>query len=65
MSNVRRIHRYLVEQKEAKKAKKTAQKGTKSNQQLPGVSLVASFLVQLRNSWRTLGLFRLARAYGF
>jgi hypothetical protein len=62
MSNVRRIHRYLVEQKEAKKAKKTAQKGTKSNQQLPGVSLVASFLVQLRNSWRTLGLFRLARA---
>jgi hypothetical protein len=65
MSNVRRIHRYLVEQKEAKKAEKAAQKGTKSNQQLPGVSLVASFLVQLRNSWRTLGLFRLARAYGF
>jgi hypothetical protein len=65
MSNARRIHRYLVEQKEAKKAKKTAQNGTKRNQQLPGVSLVASFLVQLRNSWRTLGLFRLARAYGF
>jgi hypothetical protein len=65
MSNVRRIHRYLVEQKEAKKTEKTAQKGTESDQQSPGVSLVASFLVQLRNSWRTLGLFRLARAYGF
>jgi hypothetical protein len=65
MSNARRIHRYLVEQKEAQKAKKTAQKGTRSTQPLPGFSLVASFFLQLRNSWRTLGLFRIARAYGF
>ena len=65
MSNVRRIHRYLVGQEEAEKAEKRAQKGAESDQQLPAVSLLASFLVRLRNSLRKLGLFRLARAYGF
>ncbi len=65
MSNVRRIHRYLVGQAEAERAEKRVQKGTGSEQQLPAVSLFASFLVQLRNSLRKLGLFRLARAYGF
>jgi len=65
MSNVRRIHRYLVGQEEAERAEKRAQKGTESDQQLPAVSLFASFLFQLRNSLRKLGLFRLARAYGF
>jgi hypothetical protein len=59
MSNVRRIHRYLVRQ-QAKKAEKADQKGIKSNQQLPTVSLFASFLVQLRDSWPTLGHFRFA-----
>ncbi|MBC8492686.1 MAG: transposase [Chloroflexi bacterium] len=61
MSNVRRIHRYLVEQEEPKRAEKR----TESDQQLPAVSLFASFLVQLRNSLRKMGLFRLVRAYGF
>jgi hypothetical protein len=65
MSNVRRIHRYLVAQGEAERAEKTAQKGTESDRQLPAVSLFASFLVHLRNSLRTPGLFRLARAYRF
>jgi len=65
MSNVRRIHRYLVGQEEAERAEKRAQKGTESDQPLPAVSLFASFLFQLRNSLRKLGLFRLARAYGF
>jgi len=65
MSNVRRIHRYLVGQKEAEGAEKAAQKGTESDQQLPAASLFAPFLFQLRNSLRKMGLFRLARAYGF
>jgi hypothetical protein len=65
MSNVRRIHRYLFGQKEAERAGKSSQKWAESDQQLPAVSLLASFLVQLRNSLRKLGLFRLARAYGF
>ena len=65
MSNVRRIHRYLVGQKEAERAEKRAQKAAESDQQLPAASLVASFFLHLRNSLRKLGLFRLARAYGF
>ena len=64
MSNVRRIHRYLVGQTAAERAEKRVQKGAGSNQPLPTVSLFASFFVQLRNSLRKLGLFRLARAYG-
>jgi hypothetical protein len=65
MSNVRRIHRYLVGPEEAERAEKTAQKGAESDRQLPAVSLFASFLVQLRNSLRSLGLFRLTRDYEF
>ncbi|MCJ7737766.1 MAG: transposase [Anaerolineae bacterium] len=63
MSNVRRINRYLAGQ-EDERAEKRAQKGAGSNQQLPAVSLFASFLIQLWNSLRKLCLFRLARAYG-
>ena len=65
MSNVRRIHRYLFGQKEAERAGKRALIGAESDQQLPAASLFASFLAQLRSSLRKLGLFRLARAYGF
>ena len=65
MSNVRRIHRYLVRQEEAERAEKRAQKGAESDHPSPAVSLFASSLVQLRNSLRELGPFRLARAYGF
>ena len=64
MSNVRRIHRYLVGQAEAERAEKRVRKGTRSDQQIRAVSLFASFLVQLRNSLRKPGLFRLAPAYG-
>ncbi|MCJ7737435.1 MAG: transposase [Anaerolineae bacterium] len=65
MSNVRRIHRYLVRQEEAERAEKRARKWAESGQQLPEVSLFSSFLVQLRNSLRKPGLFRPAPAYGF
>jgi len=64
MSNVRRIHRYLVAQKEGERAEKRVRKGTRSHQQIPALSLFASFLVQLRNSLRKLARFRPAQAYG-
>jgi len=65
MSNVRRIHRYLVGQEKAERAGKRAQIGAESDRQLPAVSLFVSLLVQLRNSSCKLGFLRLARAYGF
>ena len=65
MSNVRRIHRYLVGQEKAERAGKRDQIGAESDRQLPAVSLSVSFLAQLLNSLRKPSLFRLARAYGF
>lgn len=65
MSNVRRIHRYLVGQEEAGRARKRVRRWAESGQQLPEGSLFSSFLVQLRNSLRKPGLFRPAPAYGF
>jgi len=65
MSNVRRIHRYLVAQKEGERAEKRVRKGTRSHHQIPALSLLTSFLVQLRNSLRKPGLVRLDPAYGF
>jgi hypothetical protein len=52
MSNLRRIHRYLVGQEEAKRAKKSADNEARRGQQVPGGSLFPSFLVPLRNSLR-------------
>ena len=52
MSNVRRIHRYLVGQEEAKRAKKSDENEASRGQQVPGSSLFPSFLVPLRNSLR-------------
>jgi len=52
MSNVRRIHRYLVGREEAKRAKKPDEKEVRRGQPVPGISLVASFLAQLRSSLR-------------
>jgi hypothetical protein len=65
MSNVRRIHRYQIDQKEAEKTERATQKQSESNQQLSSVSLFASFLSHLRNALPKLGLFRPAWAYGF
>jgi len=65
MSNVRRIHRYLVGQEKAERAGKRVQIGAESDRQLPAVSLSVSFLAQLLNSLRKPSLFRLARVYGF
>ncbi len=50
MSNLRRIHRYLVEQEEAKRAKKSDENEARRGQQVPGGSPFPSFLVPLRNS---------------
>ena len=65
MSNVRRIHRYLTDRKEAKKAEMLTQKQSESSQQLPSVLLFASFLSHLQNALSKLVLFRPAWAYGF
>jgi hypothetical protein len=51
MSNVRRIHRYLVGLEEAKRAK-TEGKEARQGQETPGCSLFASFLAQLRRFLR-------------
>jgi hypothetical protein len=52
MSNVRRIHRYLVGLEEAKRAKKSDEKEARQGQPTPGSSLFASFLLRLRSSLR-------------
>jgi hypothetical protein len=54
MSNVRRIHRYLVGQEEAKRAKKSDENEARRGQQVPGGSLFPSFLVPLRHSLRSI-----------
>jgi len=65
MSNVRRIHRYQTDQKEAEKTERATQKQSESSQKLPVVFLFASFLSHLRNALPKLDLFRPAWAYGF
>jgi len=65
MSNVRRIHRYLTDRKEAKKVKMATQKQSESCQQLPFVFLCASFLSHLRNALAKLDLSRPAWTYEF
>ena len=50
MSNVRRIHRYLVGREEAKRAKKPDETGVRRGQPIHGSSLFASFLAQVRIS---------------
>ena len=52
MSNLRRIHRYLVGQEEAKRAKKSDENEAKRSQQVPGGSPLPSLFVPLRNSLR-------------
>ena len=52
MSNLRRIHRYLVGQEEAKRAKKSDDNEARRGQQVPGGSLFPSLLVPSRNSLR-------------
>jgi len=54
MSNVRRIHRYLVGLEEAKRAK-TEEKEARQGQQTPGSSLFASLLARLCRSLRPIG----------
>ena len=51
MSNVRRIHRYLIGREEAKRAKKSDEKEVRG-QPIHGSFLFASFLAQLRSSLR-------------
>ena len=67
MSNVRRIHRYLVGREEAKRAKQTDEKRVRG-QPIPGNSPVASFLAQLRSSLRPISRLmhslQLSPAYG-
>jgi hypothetical protein len=60
MSNLRRIHRYLVGQ-EAKRARKSAENEARRGQQVPGDSPFPSFLVPLRNSLRLIS--RLMRSF--
>ena len=55
MSNARRIHRYLVGQEEAKKAKRSEENEARRDQQIPDSSLFASFLLRLRNSLCLIG----------
>ncbi len=52
MSNLRRIHCYLVEQEEAKRAKKSDENEARQGQQEPRGSPFPSFFVPLRNSLR-------------
>ena len=60
MSNLRRIHRYLVGQ-EAKRARKSAENEARRGQQVPGGPPFPSFLVPLRNSLRLIS--RLMRPF--
>jgi hypothetical protein len=53
MSNVRRIHRYLVEPKGAGKAEKAEQKEAGRDQQAPVGPFLASFWVRLRSPLRS------------
>lgn len=61
MSNLRRIHRYLIGQEEAKRAKKSDENEARRGQQVPGGSPFPSFLVPLRNSLRLIS--RLMRPF--
>lgn len=65
MSNVRRIHRYEVAQRESEKAEKTNKRGARGDQQVPAASLFSSFLAQLRSFLRSLNIFQPDLAYGF
>ena len=68
MSNLRRIHRYLVGLEEANKARKSEEKAARRGQQVPGSSPFASFWVRLRGSLRPISRlmypFQLAPAHG-
>jgi hypothetical protein len=61
MSNLRRIHRYLVGQETAKRAKKSAENETRRGQQVPDGSPFPSFLVPLCNFLRLIN--RLMRPF--
>lgn len=52
MSNLRRIHRYLVGQEEAKRAKKSDENEARRGQQVPGGSPFPSFFAPVRNALR-------------
>jgi hypothetical protein len=72
MSNVRRIQRYQVEQRENEKTERMNREAGKvkpevlqSSQSLPTASLFVSLFVQLRSFLRSPSLFRPALACGF
>lgn len=64
MSNVRRIHRYLVERKGTRKAENTDQKQAGCSQEALMDSLFASFFARLRSLFRSVHLLQPAPAYG-
>lgn len=65
MSNVRRIHRYLVAQNETRKEEKTAQEEATSAHQQTAASLFVFLWTRLRDCLRWLSFARPAPAYGF
>jgi hypothetical protein len=65
MSNVRRIHRYQVAQRESEKAEKTNEKEPRCDQQVLAASFFTSFLAQLRSFLRSLCLFQPTWTCGF
>lgn len=64
MSNVRRIHRYLVERKGAGKAENTGQKEPGRSQQSVVDSLCASFFARLQSLLRSVHFLQPTLAYG-
>ena len=65
MNNVRQIHRYLMDQSRTDRVEKVAQKGARSAQEHPAVSLFAFIWTRLRACLRSVSLFQPALAYQF
>jgi hypothetical protein len=65
MNNVRQIHRYLMSQSRADRVESAAQKGTRSAQEQPAVSLFAFLWTRFQARLRSVSLFQPALAYQF
>jgi len=65
MNNVRQIHRYLMSQSGADRVESAAQKGTRSAQEQPAVSLFAFLWTRFQARLRSVSLFQPTLAYQF